>query len=91
MATRTQIRGDFGSGQGVSDLVAKAAARKVVTDAVSTDDATLLLDMLGLIPPQPGYEIKKVQKARGKGPRKSRAKHPQDKRIANVNPEEYGE
>lgn len=86
MVTRIRIRGDFGSGQSIDEEVAKAAARKVVNDSQSTEEALLFLDMLGLIPPQEGYEVKIPKKKGGQ-----KYKKPKVDRLENVRPEEYGE
>lgn len=47
---------DFGSGCTVDKKAAHLAAKTVTRNAEDTKDALFLLDMLGLIPPQPGYE-----------------------------------
>lgn len=49
-----KISGDFGLAT-VDGNVAKEAAKAVVLNALDTEDAKLMLDMLGLIPPQPEY------------------------------------
>lgn len=53
---RSEIVSNFGYGNSVDANLAVKAARKVALDAKDTDDARLLLDVLGLIPPQLGFE-----------------------------------
>lgn len=51
-----ELCSDFGSGTTIDPRIAKQAAKTVAKRSVGIDDAVLLLDMLGLIPPQPGNE-----------------------------------
>lgn len=54
MVSLRKVNNDFGM-LGVDQPVAEAAAKAVVSNSHSTEDALLMLDVLGLIPPQPGY------------------------------------
>ena len=89
------MKSDFGSGTTIDPHVAKQAAKAVVQHSVGTDDALLLLDMLGLIDPLPGNEPKdhvKAQRASSLETRRDRTarKKAQLKKL-NATPEEIGE
>lgn len=53
---RSQINSDFGNSITVDPRVALQAAKAVAIQVENVDDARVMLDMLGLIPPQPGFE-----------------------------------
>jgi len=53
---KTPINSDFGSGTTIDPRVAQQAARAVAILVDNVDDARVFLDILGLIPPQPGFE-----------------------------------
>lgn len=78
--TQIQIKARFGSGVTVDDGIAKLAAECAVRNSKSTEDALLLLDMLGLIPPQTPVVI--LQKDRLTPERKEARKRAREARIA---------
>jgi len=87
--SRIRINSDFGSGISVAPEVAKVAARAVALNTTGTDDGRLLLDMLGLIPAQPGFEI--VSHTGRKNEITAVARRAKRKKDANYTPEEIGE
>lgn len=91
--SKTQINCDFGSGSTVAEYVGTSAARAVAINAIDTHDALLMLDMLGLVPPQPGNEIINQAKATRKAKEASKKLKKEDERLARygVTLEEIGE
>jgi hypothetical protein len=75
---KNQIKTDLGGATTIDHRVAVKAAKSVVINSTSVPDAQLLLDMLGLIPAQPGYEIK-VRRASG-GVNNNRDREEKDRR-----------
>ena len=93
---RGELQHNFGSGMVVDSKVAKQATNTVVVNSSGTEDAILLLDMLGLIPPQPGNEPKELGKTKAKinlDGRRERTKQRKQEQLdkMNVTPEEMGE
>jgi hypothetical protein len=93
---RTQIKSHFGNGFTVDPQIALVAAKAVVLHATDTEDAVMLLDVLGLIPPQEGNEPSdrgKVIKEQYAQAKKDRKLSQVDVRLkkANVTLEEIGE
>jgi hypothetical protein len=86
---RRQITGDFGYYEKIDKRVAIAAAKTVCLGANDTAEAILFLDMLGLLPPQPGNE--KVARRRNGSIERPRASEEETMERLNVRPEEIGE
>lgn len=90
------MRWDFGSATTVDPRVAKQAAKAVVQHSAGTDDALLLLDMLGLIDPLPGNEptdLNKTKHAIGLETRRKRKAERKESELKKLNAtaEEIGE
>lgn len=66
------INSDFGHYIRVEQPIADIAAKAVCMNAESPRDALLLLDMLGLIPPQPGYEVKTIKESQKEDAKRQR-------------------
>lgn len=94
---KREINNDFGS-CAIDSEVAKIAAKAVCSNALDIDDARLILDILGLINPQPGYypfdsEESKLERRRESYERKRREKVIRDAKKSKLNAtnEEIGE
>jgi hypothetical protein len=66
MSPKPGITSDMGSGVRIDPEIAHAAARVVALKSMNTGDALLLLDMLGLIPTQPGFEPVDLSKSKSR-------------------------
>ena len=86
-----RINTDFGSGITIDKRVAESAAKAVTHLVPDKEDATLFLDMLGLIPPQPGYEPNTQFEYKKEQNKKREARKKQEKRYEDIQPFEYGE
>lgn len=88
-----RINSDFGSGQTVDSRVAVDAAKEVVSHSLGIEDALLLLDMLGLIPAQPGNEPTDLKATKQKLDLVSRRERTRKSKLEamGVTPEEIGD
>lgn len=93
MANPYDLVTDFSCGQTIDPKVAYQAAKAVVDHSQGIDDALLLLDMLGLVNPQPGNEPTKLTATKQKLNLISRRERSRKAKLESmgVTPEEIGD